>query len=191
VAVVLLGLAGYLSSTTEHTEAKRPQQAGQPVNPYAVAGHIARARVAALVGDSRGAEAHVTAIAHDLARSTRIPDVTRLIDHEAARAAVRPLSGVRSAVWLDAANFVVMVDGAQHRNMDMINQVCFALEPLGDTLAVVVNLQDVTAKEPDGAMTLSRNCQLPEGRRAFLQSKRQVDAVESTSRENFGSSQKN
>jgi hypothetical protein len=174
VAVVLLGLAGYLSSTTERTDPKHPQQAGQPVNPYAVTGHIAGARVAALVGDSRGAEAHVNAIAHDLARSTRIPDVTRPIDHEAARAAVRPLPGVRSAVWLDAANFVVMVDGAHHRSTDMIDRVCLALEPLGDTLTVVVNLQDVTAKEPDAAMTLSRNCQLPEGQRAFLQAKRQV-----------------
>ena len=152
-AVVLLGLAAYLSSTTERADPKHAQQAGQPVNPYAVAGHIAGARVAALVGDARVAEAHINAIAHDLARSARLPDVTRPIDHEAARAAVRSLPGVRSAVWMDAANFVVMVDGAQHRSMDMIDQVCLALEPLGDTLAVVVNLQDVTAKEPDVAMT--------------------------------------
>jgi len=106
-----------------------------------------------------------------------------------ARTAVRPLPGVRSTVWLDAANFVVMVDGAQHRSMDMIDRVCLALEPLGDTLAVVVNVQDVTAKNPDGAMTLSRNCQLPEGQRAFMQAKRQVDVASPELRRTFRAQQ--
>jgi hypothetical protein len=50
--------------------------------------------------------------------------------------------------------------------MAMIDRVCVALEPLGDTLAVVVNLQDATAKNGDEAITLSRNCQLPEGQNA-------------------------
>lgn len=158
-------------------EQRRPQQAGQPVNPYAMAGHIAGARVAAVTGDTRAAEQHVNAMARDFARSARIRDVHRPIDREAARAAVRPLPGVRSAVWLDADNLVVMVDGQRHRSMDMIDQVCVALEPLGDTLAVVVNVQDATAKNGDEAMTLSRNCQLPEGERAFMQAKRQVDVV--------------
>ena len=85
----------------------------------------------------------MNAIAHDLTRSMRVPDVSRPIDHEAARAAVRPLAGVRSAIWLDQTNFVVMVNGAEQRSMGMIDRVCLALEPLGDTLAVVVNLQDV------------------------------------------------
>lgn len=47
----------------------------------------------------------------------------------------------------------------------------------GDTLAIVVNVQDVAARTPDGARTLSRNCQLPEGVRAFMQAKRKVDVV--------------
>jgi len=70
-----------------------------------------------------------------------------------------------------------MVDGSQYRSMAMIDQVCVALEPLGDTLGVVVHVQDVTAQHADDATTLSRNCQLPEGQRAFLQRKRQVDVV--------------
>jgi hypothetical protein len=69
--------------------------------------------------------------------------------------------------------------------MAMIDRVCVALEPLGDTLAVVVNLQDATAKNGDEAMTLSRNCQLPEGQRAFLQAKRQVDVVSPELRAQF------
>ncbi|MFM2288983.1 MAG: hypothetical protein RL684_2126, partial [Pseudomonadota bacterium] len=40
---------------------------------------------------------------------------------------------------------------------------------------MVVNVQDATAKNGDEAITLSRNCQLPEGERAFMQAKRQVD----------------
>ncbi|MEO8460371.1 MAG: hypothetical protein ABI451_07575, partial [Dokdonella sp.] len=64
-------------------------------------------------------------------------------------------------------------------------KVCLALEPLGDTLAVVVNVQDVTAHTPDGATTLSRNCQLQEGERAFLQKKREIDAVSAGLRDTF------
>jgi hypothetical protein len=110
-------------------------------------------------------------------REAGIPDTRRPIDHEAARMAAKNVPGVRSALWLDHDNFVVMVDGAQYRSMAMIDQVCVALESLGDTLGVVVNVQDITAQHVDGAATLSRNCQLPEGQRAFLQRKRQVDVV--------------
>ena len=177
VAAFVVSVIGYPLIEKSDANSGRPQQAGQPVNGYAIAAHVALARADAIVGDARGAQAHVNAIAHDLTRSMRVPDVNRPIDHEAARAAVRPLPGVRSAIWLDQTNFVVMVNGAEQRSMDMIDRVCLTLEPLGDTLAVVVNLQDVTAKDPDAAMTLSRNCQLPEGQRAFLQAKRQVDAV--------------
>ncbi|WP_395684454.1 restriction endonuclease [Dokdonella sp.] len=110
-------------------------------------------------------------------REASVPDVTRPVDHEAARMAAKAVPGVRTALWLDRENFVVMVDGSQYRSMAMIDQVCVALEPLGDTLGVVVHVQDVTAQHADGATTLSRNCQLPEGQRAFLQRKRQVDVV--------------
>jgi hypothetical protein len=177
VVAFVISVLGYPLIKKSGAEPQRPQQAGQRINPYVAASHIASARVNVLAGDTRGAEAHVNALAHDLARSARVPDTARPIDHEAARAAVRPLSGVRSAIWLDAANFVVMVDGAQHRSMDMIDRVCLALEPLGDTLAVVVNLEDVGATNPDAATTLSRNCQLPGAQRAFLQANRQVDVV--------------
>ncbi|MBA8884420.1 restriction endonuclease [Dokdonella fugitiva] len=110
-------------------------------------------------------------------REAGLPDTRRPIDHEAARMAAKTVPGVRSALWLDHDNFVVMVDGADRRSMAMIDDVCLALEPLGDTLAVIVNVQDITAQHADGATTLSRNCQLAEGQRAFFQRKRQVDVV--------------
>lgn len=189
--VLLIGLVAFCVAacgerpSEKVTEKPRPQQAGQPVNSYATAAHILGARAAVVAGDTRAAEQHINAMANDLARSARIRDVRRPVDHEAARGAVRPLPGVRSSVWIDADNLLVMVDGQKFRNMDMIDQVCLSLEPLGDTLGVVVNLQDVAARNGDEAETLSRNCQLPQGERAFMQAKRQVDAISPQVRAQF------
>lgn len=118
-------------------------------------------------------------------REAGAPDPNRPIDHENARAAARAIAGVRSAFWIDRENFVVMVDGQSHRTMAMIDAVCVALQPLGDTLAVVVNVQDVTAQRPDDATTLSRNCQLPEGQSAMFRTKRQLDVVSPELRKQF------
>ena len=172
-------------AANERVEEPRPQQAGQPVNPVKLAAHLRAARVAAVTGNSKAAEEHIKTVATDLTRSARMPDPYLPIDHEAARLAVRSIEGVRTSLWLDRENFVVMVGGQQHRSMQTIDRVCVALEPLGDTLAVVVNVQDVTGKDGDEAETLSRNCQLPEGQRAFLQAKRQVDVVAPEVREQF------
>jgi hypothetical protein len=177
----------YVSESAQ--EARKPQQAGQPVSPAKMARHIAGARSSMAAGDSKAAEEHVRAMANDVLRSARVNNPMRPIDHEAARAAVSPIPGVRSSVWLDHENLVVVVDGARHRSMAMIDQVCLALEPLGDTLAVVINVQDVTATTPDGATTLSRNCQLPEGQRAFMQRKRAVDVASKELRETFKAQQ--
>jgi len=189
-AFVLLGAAACTQSNEPSKESRHPQQAGQGVNPITLAGHIAAARANAVIGDQRAVQAHVKAATDDITRSMRIPDSSRPIDHEAARAAVRPIAGVRTSIWLDRTNFVVMVGSQQQRSMAMIDQVCLALEPLGDTLAVVVNVQDVTAKTPDGATTLSRNCQLQEGERAMLQAKREVDVVPTELRNQFKNQQR-
>jgi len=176
VVVFVLTALGYAPFRERKAEAARPQ-AGQPLNPVVTATHIAAARVDAMAGDARGAQAHVEAIAHDVMRSARVPDVGRPIDHEAARAAVRLLSGVRSAIWLDPANLAVMVDGASNRTMATVDRACDAIAPLGDTLAVVVHVQDAAATTADAAATLSRNCQLPAGELAFMQKKRAIDVV--------------
>jgi hypothetical protein len=170
--VLAITSAGAISACQQRAadqtaQGRRPEQAGQPMSPYTLAAHVAGARASIALNDSRAAQKHIDAVAHDFSRSIRLPDATRPIDHEAARAAVRTLPGIRTAIWLDKANLAVMVDGAQRRSMQTIDQVCLALEPLGDTLAVVVNVQDVTARNADGATTLSRNCRLPEGERAL------------------------
>lgn len=173
----------------EHAAAQAQQQAGQPLTPLAVAGRIAAVHGAALSGDQRGVQKNAQAFADDFRRSIKLPDPARPIDHEAARAAVRPLAGVRSSVWIDRANLLVMVDGAQYRSVDTIDRVCNVLAPLGDTLAVVVNVQNVAATNSHEADTLSRNCQLPEGERAFLQQKRQIDALDPATRREFEAQQ--
>lgn len=105
-------------------------------------------------------------------RDMRLPDASRPVDHEAARAAIRPLARVRSSVWIDHSNLLVMVGGSQYRNLTTVDRVCRVLEPLGDTLAVVINVQDMLATTSEGADTLSRNCQLGAGERALFQGKR-------------------
>ena len=114
-------------------------------DPLSVAGHLAGSQVAAMRGDQDGVQAHVEGMHREFLQAGRIPNPKRPIDRESARSAVRGVEGVRSAVWLDRSNLIVMVDGATYRNQAMINLVCERLAPLGDTLAVVVNLQDVTA----------------------------------------------
>jgi hypothetical protein len=196
-AIILLGTAVLALCATACTQPAQqgsvdenpPQQAGQPLNAVAVAGHIASIRVAALTGNRQAVQANAKAFSDDFRRSIKLPDPARPIDHEAARAAVRPLAGVRSSVWMDRSNLIVMVDGAQYRSAAMINRVCNALAPLGDTLAVVVNIQNVNAKTSQEADTLSRNCQLPEGQRAFLQPKRQIDALDPATRRAFEAQQ--
>lgn len=158
--------------------ARRPQQAG-PTNPLVTAGHLAGVEAAGLTGDQRAMQGHIEAMHKDMMRSMHLADPSRRIDHEATRAAVRPLQGVQSAVWIDNANLLVMVGGGQYRSMATIDNVCLALEPLGDTLSVVVNVQDVMATTSEGADTLSRNCQLGAGERAMFQQKRQIDVLDS------------
>lgn len=159
------------------SSARRPQQAGA-TNPLATVGHLAGVEAAGLTGNQRAVQGHVEAMHKDMMRSMRLPDPSRPINREAARAAVRPLRGVQSSVWIDRSNLLVMVGGGQYRSLDTIDRVCLALEPLGDTLGVVVNVQDVMATTSEGADTLSRNCQLRAGERAMLQPKRQMDVLD-------------
>lgn len=178
VATTCMAAAGCGSTDAEApSNTRRPQQAGA-TNPLATAGHIAGIEAAGLTGDQRAMQGHVDAMHKNMMRSMHLPDPTRPINHEAARTAVRPLQGVQSAVWIDRSNLLVMVGGGQYRSMTTIDRICLALEPLGDTLGVVVNLQDVTATTSEGADTLSRNCQLRAGERAMLQQKRQVDVLD-------------
>lgn len=190
LVVLTLGcVAAGCQSQTNSAAARGQAQQDQRVTPISVAKHVAAAHAAALVGDQKAVQQNVQGMANDMLHDAHIPDPSRSINHEAARAAVQPLAGVRSVVWIDHDNLLVMVGGAQYRNMNMVDRACDALAPLGDTMGVVVNVQDVTATTSGGADAVSRNCQLPEGQRAFLQPKRQIEALDPATRKAFEAQQ--
>lgn len=177
--LVLAGLLGACSAPqADQPAARRPQQAGQPMDAVRVAGQMLGARAAALTGDQAGVQRSMDALSEDMRRAMKLADASRPIDHEAARAVARALPGVRSANWIDRHNLLVRVDGAEWRTQDTIDALCLRLEPLGDTLAVVVNLQDAAPTTRDGMDTLSRNCQLAPGDHALLQRPRTVDVLD-------------
>jgi hypothetical protein len=134
-------------------------------------------------------QGHVDAMHKDMMRSMHLADPSPPNNHQPPPNPVPPQESVQSSVWIDRSNLLVMVGGSQYRNMTTIDRICLALEPLGDTLGVVVNLQDVTATTSEGADTLSRNCQLRAGERAMLQQTRQVDVLDPEVRRVFRAQQ--
>ena len=178
IAATLL-MTGCSAPQVEAPERPRPpQQAGQPIDPLRTASHMAGARLSALAGDPAGVQRNMDAMSEDLRRAMKLADASRPIDREAARSIARTMPSVRSANWIDRHNLLVRVDGAQSRSQKTIDDLCVQMEPLGDTLAVVVHLQDASATHPDQMDTLSRNCQLARGEQAFMQPARTVDALD-------------
>ena len=120
-AVTCVAATGCSNADREATQGtRRPQQAGQGTNPLTTAGHLAGVEVAGLSGDQRAMQAHINAMHQNLMRDMHLADASRRIDPEAARAVVRPLQGVQSAVWIDNANLLVLVGGSQYRSMATI-----------------------------------------------------------------------
>jgi hypothetical protein len=156
---------------------RKPQQAGQPLDPYDVGARAALAQVAAASGDQAGVARQAGAMQEDFRRSIRLADPARAVDREAARVAARHVPGVRSVVWIDQENLLAIVSRNEARSYATIDAICLALEPLGDTLGVVVNLQSGVATNGDELEVVSRNCQLAPGERALMQRKRQVDVI--------------
>lgn len=148
------------------------------MDPVRTASHIAGARVAALTGDQAGVRRNVNAMSEDMRRAMKLPDPGRPIDREAARGIARAMPGVRSVAWIDRSNLLVRVEDAAYRSHATIDELCYQLEPLGDTLAVVVHLQNAAPRSRDGMDTLSRNCQLAEGDRSAFVRDRKVDVLD-------------
>lgn len=162
----------------EHeSERREPQRAGQPLTPMETAARMAAVRGSAILGDQEGVRRGMEAFNDDFRRSIKLADPARKVDREAARAAIRHVEGVRSVAWIDHENLLVIVATNEARSQRTIDDICIELEPLGDTLGVVVNLQSGAARSGDELEILSRNCQLAPGDRAFMQRHRQVDVV--------------
>lgn len=189
VAIGLLLLAATAGCAQQDPEARRPQQAGQPLSSIETAARFATIQGQAVLGDKEGLEQTMGALHKDMMRSMKVPDSGRRIDREQARAVVRTVGGVRSVAWVDHANLLVIVDRNEHRSQRTIDEICMTLEPLGDTLAVVVNLQSGAATNGDELEILSRNCQLAPGDRALLQQNRQIDVIDPRIREQHKAAQ--
>ena len=174
----VLAIAAAITGITACTRSEKPPpQAGQPLDPLTTASRMVAMPIASALGDEDAAKAHFDAAHADLLRSMKVADSRRPIDREAARAAAREVPGVRAVAWVDRHHLLALVDGQGHRTQKTIDGICHRLEPLGDTLAVVVHLQDATARSGDELETISRNCQLKPGEVAFAQPRRQLDVV--------------
>ncbi len=173
IALVLVAC----TQAPQDSPTRKPLQAGQPLDPAATAVRIAAIRGAALTGDQEATQRQMEAFGEDFRKSIKLADPARQVDREAARAAAKSTAGVRSVVWIDRENLLAIVERNELRSQQTIDTICLQLEPLGDTLGVVVNLQSGEARTGDDLEILSRNCQLPSGDRAFLQANRQVDVI--------------
>lgn len=178
VVLTLAFLSACSAQPAPESEAvtRRPQR-NDDQHPGAALGHILAADVAAIAGDRDGVRKQMKAAQDAFRRDNKIPDSGRVVDHELARVAAKRVAGVRSAVWLDRENLLLIVSENAQKSYETIDQVCMELEPLGDTLGVVVNLQSGAATNGDELEILSRNCQLDPGDRAFMRKARQVDVL--------------
>jgi hypothetical protein len=175
-------LSGILmvSACTKHEpeEAPRPARAGKAVDPVQTAAHLVSIRAAAAVGDEQAVRDHMGAMQEDFRKAIKLADPSRVVDREGARQAARQVDGVRSVAWIDHENLFVIVSSNEARNYGTIDRICLALEPLGDTLGVVVSLQSGAATNGDELAVLTRNCQLEPGDRALLSRRRDIDVVD-------------
>ena len=158
--------------------AQKPQQAGQAMNPAQTAARIAIIRAAAVTGNQKLAKDQMDGLNNDYRKAVKLSDPTHAVDRESARQAAKKIPGVRSVVWLDHENLFAIVDKNELRTYETIDAICLQLEPLGDTLGVVVNLQSGAARNGDELEILNRNCQLAPGERALLQKNRKVDVID-------------
>lgn len=173
--VLGLSVVGYTQAPPETP--RKPQQAGQPLDPLTTAARMAAIRGGAMTGNQEVVRQQMEGFHDDFRRSIKLADATRKVDREATRTAARTVTGVRSVVWIDHENLLAIVEGNEQRSQATIDAICMQMEPLGDTLGVVVNLQSGAARNGDELEILSRNCQLAPGDRALLQSRRQVDVI--------------
>lgn len=109
VALIACGSMLACTRTAEKPPERKPQQAGQPLDPVELAAHIAASRAAAAVGDQRTVEANLQAIAEDYRKAIKLADPARSVDRESARQAARRIDGVRSVAWIDRENLFVIV----------------------------------------------------------------------------------
>ncbi len=125
--------------------------------------------VASAIGDQAESRRQIAGLQDSVRRSMKLPDPARRIDPEAARAAVKRVPGIHSVAWIDRDNLLAYVETNDLRHQGTIDTICRQLQPLGDTLGVIVSLKTRAARTPQERGTTRRNCQLAPGDTAFLQ----------------------
>lgn len=179
MGAVLIGAAMLAACTrSDVDDAPRPARAGAAMDPAKTAASVAAIHAAAIAGDEESIRAQVDSVNDDFRKSIKLADPSRAVDREGARQAARQVEGVRSVAWIDRENLFVIVSTNQARSYATIDRICLALEPLGDTLGVVVSLQSGAATTGDDLAVLTRNCQLEPGDRALLSRARVIDSVD-------------
>ena len=148
-------IAGCTAQQPDDPAQRRPQQAGQSMDPLRTASHMAGARMAAVMGDQAGVQRNMECMSEDMRRAMKMADPLRPINQEAARGIARTMPGVRSANWIDRNNLLVRVEAAHLCMQQTIDEICYRLEPLGDILAVVGHVQDAPPTTHYGMDTLS------------------------------------
>jgi hypothetical protein len=143
-----------------------------------IAANMTKAHVGTLTRNRDMTCQAVEATADDMRRSMRLPDASRPVNPERARSAAKKVPGVRSVVWLDRSNLFAIVATNEQRSQATADDICMELEPLGDSLGVVVNLQSGDAINGDELEILARNRQLRPGEQALLQRPRKGDVID-------------
>lgn len=133
-------------------------------DPASVARHMGAIRAATVAGDDTAMRAGVDAMNTASRQAMRLVDPGRAVDREAARAAVQQLPGVRAAGWIDRTRLLAVTARDDVDAEAMIETVCLRLEPLGDTVGVVVSVQDAAAG--GRPRETSRGCQSARGAQA-------------------------
>lgn len=172
LSAVLLG-----GCTREAPEEPKPERAGEPVSGPEFLARTAATAAASATGQNEMAREHLRAMGDDYRRAIKLADPARAVNREQAREVARQVDGVRSVAWVDAANLYVIVERNEQKTERTIDRICVELEPLGDTLGVVINLQSGEATTGAELQLLVRNCQLAVGEHAFLHDRRDRNVV--------------
>jgi hypothetical protein len=133
-------------------------------DPASIARHMGAIRAATAAGNDTAMRAGVDAMNTASRQAMRLVDPGRSVDREAARAAVQQLPGVRAAGWIDRTRLLAVTARDDVGAEAMIETVCLRLEPLGDTVGVVVSVQDAAAG--GRPRETSRGCQSARGEQA-------------------------
>lgn len=161
----------------EAPEERKPERAGEPVSGAEFLARTAATAAASATGQDEMARDQLRAMGDDYRRAIKLADPARAVNREQAREVARQVDGVRSVAWVDAANLYVIVERNEQKTERTIDRICVALEPLGDTLGVVINLQSGEATTGAELQLLVRNCQLAVDEHAFLHDRRDRNVV--------------